>query len=91
MSGCVFVLLVVRCFACLVGWSVFKVWYVCFGEEPLKTLKKCCPAFIISNRLLISESEDQDYRKILEVFKLGNSASQESDLLFSDICEIRAK
>lgn len=35
--------------------------------------------------------EDQDYGKILEVFKLGNPASQESDLLFSDICEIRAK
>lgn len=43
------------------------------------------PCSIISNRLLISEMEDWDYRKILKVFKLDNPASHESDLLFSDI------
>lgn len=43
------------------------------------------PCSIISNRLLISEMEDWDYRRILKVFELDNPASHESDLLFSDI------
>jgi len=43
------------------------------------------PCFLISNRLLISEMQAWDYRRILKVFQLDNPASHESDLLFSDI------
>lgn len=49
------------------------------------------PCSFISNPLLISETEGWDSRRILAVFKLGNPASHESDLLFSDIWEISAE
>lgn len=43
------------------------------------------PCSFISNPLIISKKESWDSRRVLEVFKLDNPASLESDLLFSDI------
>lgn len=46
---------------------------------------------ITNDRLLISEMEDWDYRRLLKIFELDNPASHESVLFLSDIWEIRAK
>lgn len=71
--------------------SVFRVQYMFgLGKDVGRPWRDTIP-LITSDRLLISEMEDWDYRRLLKIFELDNPASHESHLFLSDIWEIRAK